>query len=154
MVCCLARASEPRLIFRLDLVKSGSSSAVQNCRKQFVQRMRRTDRAVVSNILHVYFSVYHFYCHFSPCLWSKFILLYDFVEDLSHHFFRLFVASFDGLGSDSIAVCRLLRSVALQWEFFRLTRVFVFAHRYCFQIHSLHVPVQFLRVLGHRKVFL
>ena len=31
-------------------------------------------------------------------------MLYDYVEDLSHHLFRLFVASFDVFGSDSI-VC-------------------------------------------------
>ena len=33
-------------------------------------------------------------------------LLYRFVEDLSHHFFRLIVACFDVFCSDSVAVCR------------------------------------------------
>ena len=50
--------------------------------------------------------MYHFDSHFSRCLWCKFILLYYLVEDLSHHLFRLFVASFDVSGSDSVAVCR------------------------------------------------
>ena len=67
----------------------------------------QTDRAVVSSIFHDSFFC-AFYSHFSLCLWSKFILRYDFVEDLSHHLFRLFVASFHVFGSDSIAVCRFV----------------------------------------------
>ena len=82
MVCCLVRASESRLIFRLDLVKSWIQSAPPYCREQFAQRWQRTDRAVISNIFHVSFVVYHFYSHFSPCLCGKFTLFYDFVEDL------------------------------------------------------------------------
>ena len=74
MVCCLVRASEPRLIFCLELVESGILSAVQYRRKQFVQRRQRTDRAVVSDIFNVTYFVYHFYSHFSPCLQCKFIL--------------------------------------------------------------------------------
>ena len=31
---------------------------------------------------------------------------YDFVEDLSHHFFRFFVTFFDAFGADSVVVCR------------------------------------------------
>ena len=57
MVCCLVRASESRLLFRLDLIKSWIQSAVQYCREQFVQRGQRTDRAVVSNIFHFSFFV-------------------------------------------------------------------------------------------------
>ena len=57
-------------------------------------------------IFHVSFFVYHFYCHFSPRLWSKFILLYDFVEDLFHHYLRLVVACFDVFSSEFVAVCK------------------------------------------------
>ena len=40
--------------------------------------------------------MYHIYFHFVP--------LFDFVEELSHHFSRLIVACFDVFGSDSVAV--------------------------------------------------
>ena len=50
MIRCLICASKPCLIFRLNLITSGIQSAVQYCRKQFVQRKQRADRAVVSNI--------------------------------------------------------------------------------------------------------
>ena len=46
----------------------------------------------------------HFYFHFLPCRRRELILLYDFVEDLSHHFSRPIVACFDVFGSDSVAV--------------------------------------------------
>ena len=39
-----------------------------------------------------------------PCLRREFILLYDFGEDLSHHFSRLIFQCFDVLCSDSVAV--------------------------------------------------
>ena len=55
MIHCLICASEPCLIFCLDLIKSGIKSAVQYCRKQVVQRKQRADRAIVYNIFNVTF---------------------------------------------------------------------------------------------------
>ena len=71
--------------------------------KKFVQRSQRADRAIVSNIFNVTFFVYHFYSYSLPCLWCAFFLFYHFIEDLSQHFFRFFVACFDVFGSDSVA---------------------------------------------------
>ena len=51
-----------------------------------------------------FFLVYHFYFHFLPCFRRELVLLYDFVENLSHHFSSLIVARFDVFGSDSVAV--------------------------------------------------
>ena len=47
----------------------------------------------------------HFYSCSLPCFWCTFFVFYNFIEDLSHHLFRFFVARFDVFGSDSIAVC-------------------------------------------------
>ena len=79
---------------------------MQYCPEQFLQRRQRADRAVVFNFFYVSFFVYHFYPHFLPCIWCELVLLYDFVEDLSHHFSRLVIACFDVFCSDSVAVCR------------------------------------------------
>ena len=84
MICCLVWASVSRLIFHLGLVKSWVQPAVQYFREQFVQRWQGAYRAVITHIFRVSFLVYHFNSHSSTCHKIKFILLYDFVEDLSH----------------------------------------------------------------------
>ena len=72
MIHSLICASGPCLIFCLDLIKSGIKSAVQYCRKQFVQHKQRADRATVSNIFNVTFFVYHFYSFSLPRFWCAF----------------------------------------------------------------------------------
>ena len=61
---------------------------------------------VIAYILDVTFLVDHFYFHFLPFFRCEVVPFYDLVEELSHHFSRLVVASFDVFGTYSIAVWR------------------------------------------------
>ena len=48
--------------------------------------------------------MYHFTLHFLPFVRCEVVPFYDVVEELFHHFSRLVVASFDVLGTNSIAL--------------------------------------------------
>ena len=83
-------------------------------------------------------SFHHLHRHLFLCLtfflFFAMLLVYIlcvflFIEDLSHHLFRFFVARFDVFGSDSIAVCLFCLFLSLQlfsrdfWNFFHLFRI-------------------------------
>ena len=69
MIHRLMCTSEPCLINYLDLIKSGVKSPVQFCRKQFVQRKQRADRAIVFTIFIVtYFCVSLLFLFFAMLL--------------------------------------------------------------------------------------
>ena len=101
--------------------------------------------------------MYHFYSHSSPCLKSKFILLHDFVEDLSHHFFLFFITCFLCLRL-WFHCCPLL---CLSWVFWLLSvvhllwlREFLSALFHHVQSHSCRIPSLFYHVdLHHTACF-
>ena len=154
MTQCLGGASEPCVIFNLELVKSRVKSAIHYCRKQLLQRKQRTYRAITSNIFNI------------TVLCIAFILFtfhasgVHFIEDLPHNLFRFFVTCFDVFGSDSIAVCCLAFLESFDCVFVR--HFFVVISRkeihsslsHHFQSFSCRVPSQSLHLWSSSYILL
>ena len=72
--------------------------------RTFVKCWQSSNRTEITNFFHISFGVDRFYTYASPCFWCAVLLLQHFVEDLSDHFFRRFVACLDVFGPDSVVV--------------------------------------------------
>ena len=92
----------------------------------------RYNWAVISCLLHVTLLVDHPYANYSPCRGGTIFLLQYFMEDLSHHFFRLFAARFDVFSAYSVVVTRFAffeavdgRMYLIFWELRNFTCVVI-----------------------------
>ena len=101
---------------------------------------------------HLQFFVSRFYLHFLPGVKREFILSNDFVEDLSHHFFRCLTISCVS-SSQALMSSARIPSLSGDLPFFefpdRILQVFtrdLWCSRHFFSVADVHVYVAFISI--------